>query len=433
MNPSPSPLTRRHFLAQSGSTVATVSFPFVVRGLSGADAKNQDTLKLGLIGCGGRGTGAAEQALSADYNMKLHAVADVFPDKADASIQILEKKLPGRTNVDAERKFIGLDAYKKVLDCCDVVVLATPPGFRPMMLEAAVDAGKHIFCEKPMAVDATGYRQAAEAIRKAKEKKLCVVAGFCWRRSASRKEGIAKVHAGDIGNVTSISACYHTGPVKPMQEPAARLPEWSDVEWQLRNWYNFSWLGGDSLVEQAVHSVDKLCWAMQDKDPVSCVATGGRQIPSPGGNIFDHFSVVYEYPENVMCHMGSRQIKGCYNETSDYIRGEKGVLVIGKNGGTPFIEGPQRWRWRGEEKNMYQVEHDVLFEAIRKGEVVNDGDWMLHSTMVALMGRMAAYSGKKITWADAVNSKEDLAPEETFNWHSSFEPTPMPRPGEIKV
>jgi predicted dehydrogenase len=158
------------------------------------------------------------------------------------------------------------------------------------------------------------------------------------------------------------------------------------------------------------------------------VATGGRQIPSEGGNIFDHFHIAYEYENNVFCHLGCRQIKGCYNETHDYIRGTKGALVVGKN--DPFIDGEERWRWRGESKNMYQVEHDEFFAAIRKGEMVNDGDWMLHSTMLAILGRMAAYTGKKITWADAIKSGEDLAPEETLKWGDSFEPTPMPRPGQ---
>lgn len=429
MNPVPPPFSRRRFLSNSGATAAAVSFPFVVRGLNGADAKNQDTLKLGLVGCGGRGTGAAEQALSADYNTKLHAVADVFPEKAQAAIEILGKKAVNRVDVPQERQFIGLDGYKKLLEVCDVVILATPPGFRPMMLEAAVEAGKHIFCEKPMAVDVAGYQKAKAAIEKAKAKKLNVVAGFCWRRSKSRKEALEKVLGGDIGNVVAISSCYHTGPVKPMQEAAGRDPKWSDVEWQIRNWYNFSWLGGDSLVEQAVHSIDKLCWAMQDKDPISCVATGGRQIPSEGGNIYDHFSVAYEYPGNVICHLGSRQIKGCYNETSDYIRGEKGVLVIGK-GPNPYIEAEKRWRFRGEEKNMYQVEHDEFFESIRKGTVINDGDWMLHSTLVALMGRYAAYNGKLVKWDEYLASGEDLAPEETLKWDSSFTPTPLPRPGQ---
>lgn len=242
-----------------------------------------------------------------------------------------------------------------------------------------------------------------------------------------------RLHDGQIGDIASIFATYYTGPVKPMPEPSARTPEMSDVEWQVRNWYNFSWLGGDGLVEQAVHSVDKLGWAMTDKNPISAVATGGRQIPSRGGNIFDHFHVAYEFENNVIGHLGCRQITGCHNETADLIRGTKGALLIGsKGGGAPMIDGEERWRYRDEAtvKNMYQVEHDELFAAIRKGEVINDGDWMLHSTMLALMGRMAAYTGKKITWKDAIESKEDLAPE-TLKWGDKFEPTPMPRPGQI--
>ena len=280
-------------------------------------------------------------------------------------------------------------------------------------------------------MDAAGYRVALEAIRKSKEKKLNVVAGFCWRRSASRVEAMKRLHDGEIGELTSYFADYYTGPVKPMPEANARPEGMSDVEWQVRNWYNFSWLGGDGLVEQAVHSVDKIGWALKDANPISAVATGGRQIPAKGGNIYDHFHVVYEFENNVLAHLGCRQITGCYNENADYIRGTKGALFIGaKGGGAPMIDGENRWRFRGEEKNMYQVEHDVFFDSIRKGTVVNDGDWMLHSTMLALMGRMAAYTGKKITWKEAIESPEDLAPEETLKWGDKFEPTPLPRPGQ---
>ena len=426
----PFPIKRRQFLAQSGVALTPVLFPSIIGLAKGADAKNDDTLKIGLVGCGGRGTGAANQAMSADYNTKFYAVADVAQDKADLAIKELTDKFPNRVDVPKERQFIGMDAYQKLIDCCDVVLLATPPGLRPIHLEAAVNAGKHIFCEKPMAVDATGYRKAMAAVRKSQEKKLNLVAGFCWRRSASRKEAIQRVHDGQIGDVTSIFATYYTGPVKPMPDASARKPEMSDVEWQIRNWYNFSWLSGDSLVEQAVHSVDKLCWTMQDKNPISCVATGGRQIPARGGNIYDHFHVAYEYEGNVLCHLGSRQQTGCYNETADYIRGTKGTLLIGsKGGGDPMIDGENRWRARRDPKNMYQVEHDELFAAIRSGQPINDGDWMLHSTMVALMGRMAAYSGKKITWEEAIASNEDLAPD-TLGWGDKFEPTPMPQPGQ---
>ncbi len=429
MNPIPlAPPTRRHFLGTTAA-LSPVLFPYVLQGADGKDASNQDTLKIGLVGCGGRGSGAAQQALTADSNSKLHAVSDVLPEKAEATLKMLGDHFAGRVDVPKERQFIGLDGYLKLIECCDVVILATPPGFRPGHLTAAVDAGKHIFCEKPMAVDAAGCRVALEAIRKSKEKKISVVAGFCWRRSPSRREAFQRLHDGKIGDVASILATYHTGPVKPMQEASARLPGMSDVEWQVRNWYNFSWLSGDGLVEQAVHSVDKICWAMKDVNPLSAVATGGRQIPSAGGNIYDHFHVAYEYDNNVICHLASRQITGCYNENSDFIRGTKGAMIIGK-GDMPYMEGEDRWRFRGKEKNMYQVEHDELFAAIRKGEALNDGDWMIHSTMVGLMGRMAAYTGKKVTWDDFLKSDHDLAPEETLKWGDSFTPTPMPMPGQ---
>jgi predicted dehydrogenase len=428
--PHQTSLSRRHFFHGTAVAAAPLLFPYVLKGATGADAKNSETLKIGLVGCGGRGSGAAQQALSADYNTTLHAVADVDADKAAASLKLLVDQFADRAEVPEERRFMGLDAYEKLIACCDVVILASPPGFRPLHLTAAVEAGKHIFAEKPMAVDAAGYRVAMEAIRKSQEKKLCVVAGYCWRRSASRQEAFKRLHDGQIGDVASIFSTYYTGPVKPMPELATRKPEMSDVEWQIRNWYNFSWLSGDSLVEQAIHSVDKICWAMKDVDPVSCVATGGRQIPNEGGNIYDHFHVAYEFPGQVLCHLGSRQMKGCYNENGDNIRGTKGSLIIGR-GPQPMIEADERWRFRGEEKNMYQVEHDDLFAAIRKGEVVNDGTWMLHSTMVGIMGRMAAYTGKKITWADAINSPDDLAPEETLKWGDKFEATPMPRPGQM--
>jgi predicted dehydrogenase len=425
--PSVSSMNRRSFLGRSGA-LAPVLFPFVLKGATGADAKNAETLKIGLIGCGGRGTGAAQQALDADYNSTLFAVADAFEDKAKSSIRMLGDKFAGRVDVPEDRTFVGLDAYQKVIDLCDVVILASPPGFRPAHLEAAVEAGKHIFCEKPMAVDPAGYRVALAAVKKAQGKKLCIVSGYCWRRSASRREAFSRLHDGQIGEVASVFSTYYTGPVKPMPEASARQAGWSDVEWQVRNWYNFSWLSGDGLVEQAIHSVDKLCWALKDVNPISCVATGGRQLPNEGGNIFDHFHVAYQYPGNVVAHLGCRQMKGCYNENADYIRGTKGALTIGR-GDKPLIEGAENWRFRGEEKNMYQVEHDELFAAIRKGEVVNDGDWMLHSTMVGIMGRMAAYSGKKLTWEDAINSDEDLAPETTLKWGDSLPVAPMARPG----
>jgi predicted dehydrogenase len=326
-----------------------------------------------------------------------------------------------------------LDAYQKLLARgVDVILLATPPGFRPMHFEAAVAAGKHIFCEKPMGVDIPGVKRIMAASEQAKSKGLAVVGGFCWRRSASRKAAFEQVANGAIGDITSYYATYYTGPVKPMQPASARKAEWSDMEWQLRNWMNFSWLSGDSFVEQAVHSVDKVGWAFQDKDPIACVATGGRQIPAEGGNIYDHFSAIFEFPNNIFAHVASRQQPNCDSENADYIRGTKGICIIGK-GASPVIKGETDWRFRGEDNQMYTQEHIELFQSIRAGAPINDGAFMCHSTMLGIMGRMAAYTGKRVTWEQVLNSKDDLAPEDTLKWDSSFTPTPMPKPGVTPV
>ncbi|MDZ4287211.1 MAG: Gfo/Idh/MocA family oxidoreductase, partial [Prosthecobacter sp.] len=422
-------LSRRGFV-QTGSGALLAPVILTATGTLRAEKKadSNETLRIGLIGCGGRGTGAASQALGADYNTKLVAVADIDAKQIEGSLASLNQKFADRVDVKEDKKFVGLDAYQKLIDCgVDVVLLATPPGFRPQHLTAAVEAGKHIFCEKPMAVDSVGYHVAMAAVNKAKEKKLNLVAGFCWRYSTSRLEAFKRLADGAIGAITSIYGTYYTGPVKPMPAASARPAGMSDVEWQMRNWYNFSWLSGDSLVEQAVHSIDKICWAMGDKPPTNCIGTGGRQVPAEDGNIFDHFHATYEWDNGVIANFGSRQIKGCQGNNIDNIRGEKGSLVIGK-GSAPYIDGPKRWRYKGEEKNMYDLEHEALFNSIRKGTVVNDGDRMMLSTLVAILGRDAAYTGQQITWQQILDSTEDLAPD-NLKWGDSFKPTPMPMPG----
>ncbi len=429
MNQSPLTTPRRDVLkAGAAGLVAAVAFPTVTFG-----APDSRRLKIGLIGCGGRGTGAAQDAMNADSNIELFAVADVFPESVATSLRSLKEQFRDRVTVDESRTFLGLDAYQKLLASgVDVVLLATPPGFRPGHFEAAVAAGKHIFCEKPMGVDIPGVRRIMAAAEQAKSKGLAVVGGFCWRRSASRKAAFEQVANGAIGDITNYYATYYTGPVKPMQPASARKAEWSDVEWQLRNWMNFSWLSGDSFVEQAVHSVDKVGWAFQDKDPISCIATGGRQIPAEGGNIYDHFSAIFEFPNNIFAHVASRQQPNCDSENADYIRGTKGVCIIGK-GASPVIKGETDWRFRGEDNQMYTQEHIELFQSIRAGAPINDGAFMCHSTMLGIMGRMAAYTGKRVTWEQVLNSKDDLAPEDTLKWDSSFTPTPMPKPGVTPV
>ena len=211
--------------------------------------------------------------------------------------------------VTPEKCFVGLDAYQKVIDSgVDVVLLATPPGFRPVHLKAAVDAGKHVFCEKPMATDAPGVRSVLESVKAAKEKNLSLVAGFCWRYEAARREFYQRIHEGAIGDIRAIYATYYAGPVKPMPPASERPAGMGDLEWQMRNWYNFTWLSGDGYVEQACHSVDKVAWAMKDQSPLKAVAVGGRQTPNNQGNIFDHMFVVYEFPDDVRAFVGQRQM-----------------------------------------------------------------------------------------------------------------------------
>jgi myo-inositol 2-dehydrogenase / D-chiro-inositol 1-dehydrogenase len=406
--------TRRQFLKTSSAAAVAGSLagPFVLPGNSQAAAPNSETLKIGLIGCGGRGGGAIRNALSADDNVRVTAMGDAFPESLFGLLNSLKRneKLAEKLDVEPQNCFVGLDAYHKVIQSgVDVVVLATPPGFRPVHLRAAVEAGKHVFCEKPMATDAAGVRSVLESAAIAKQKKLGLVAGFCWRYDFARREFYKRIHEGELGDIRSIYATYYTGPVKPMPPANTRPAGMGDIEWQIRNSCSFVWLSGDGLVEQAVHSVDKIAWAMRDQPPLKAVATGGRQIPAHGGNIYDHFHIVYEYPEGVRAFMGCRQQTNCYGENNDYLMGTKANGTIGR--GAPAIIGENRWRYSGPANDMYQTEHDELFASIRAGHPINDGVWMSHSTMLAIMGRMAAYTGQEVTWEQALNSKEQIVPE----------------------
>ena len=415
---------RRDFL-KTGALVAAAA-PAILKG-----ATDTKPIKVGLVGCGGRGTGAAAQALKADDYAELVAMADIEQSRIDDSIARLKKVAETKVKVAPDHMFNGLDAYQKLINSgVDVVLLATPPGFRPTHLRAAIDAGKHVFCEKPVAVDAPGVRSVLDTIKVAKEKNVSVVAGFCWRYSNYIKETMEKVLSGSIGDVMAYYATYYTSPVKPMPPASERPAGMSDVEWQIRNWYNFCYLSGDGLVEQAVHSVDKVAWIMRDQPPVSCVSTGGRQILAQGGNIFDHFQVNYLYPNGVRGFVGCRQIENCHNENSDYILGTKGQAIIGR-GPMPRIIGENKWTFEGTKNDMYQAEHDALFASIRRGQPINDMMRMTTSTLLAIMGRMAAYTGQQITWEQAMSSQEKLFPDD-LRWDGSFTPPSTPMPGITK-
>ncbi|WP_437227307.1 Gfo/Idh/MocA family oxidoreductase [Planctomicrobium sp. SH661] len=394
-------------------------------------AAGEEIIRVGLIGCGGRGTGAANQALQADPKTRLVAVGDAFAEQIEPSLKSLraQKNIASQVVVDDDHKFAGLESFRHVIDASDVVLLASPPGFRPEHLAYAVEKGKHIFTEKPMATDGPGVRSVIESVKKAKEKNLSVVAGFCWRYDYARRALFERVLGGEIGDVLCTYATYLTGTVKPMPAADTRPAGMTDLEWMVRNWYNFTWLSGDGLVEQAVHAVDWLGWAKGDIEPVSCTAVGGRQIPALGGNIFDHIEVNYLWPDDTRSFIAQRQINGCDNDNSCYILGSKGKAEIGRRG--VRITGATEWKYDGPTPNMYQVEHDELFKSIAEGKPINDGDRMVNSTLLGIMGRMAAYTGKEITYEMALNSKEVLVPE-TPNWDVKFTPPPIALPGTTK-
>jgi predicted dehydrogenase len=405
-----------------------VAGPLILTSRS-SGASPGDTLKVGLVGCGGRGTGAAAQALQADTNVELTAMGDVFESQLKGSLNTLRNQFKeSKIKVTPETSFTGLDAYRKVIDSgVDVVLLASPPGFRPVHFQYAVEAGKHIFCEKPMATDAVGVRSIMKSVELSKQKKLAVVAGFCWRYDLARRAFYEQVLQGTLGEIRGIYATYLTSPVKPMPPADKRPAGMADMEWQIRNWYNFVWLSGDGLVEQAIHSIDKIAWAMRDEPPVKCTAVGGRASPAHGGNIYDHIEVNYEFADGVRAFMAQRQIGGCYGENNDYILGSKGYGYINSRG--VYITGENRWKYSGPKPDMYQVEHNELFESIRAGKPINNGDRMARSTLMGIMGRMAAYTGAEVTWDMAMNSKEQLVPDKV-GLDLAFEAPPMAIPGK---
>jgi predicted dehydrogenase len=304
-------------------------------------------------------------------------------------------------------------------------LLCTPPHFRPQHLRAAVDAGKHVFCEKPVAVDAPGVRSVLETCEQAKQKNLSVVSGLCYRYDLGKRELMKRVHDGAIGDIQSIHTTYLTGTL--WYHP--RKEGWSDMEWQVRNWLYFTWLSGDHNVEQHVHSLDKAAWVMQDEPPVACVGIGGREVrkESQWGNIYDHFGVTYEYENGVKVFAFCRQMLGCHNDTNDHVIGTKGSATVMR----PTITGSEKWQHRGRAPDMYQQEHNELFAAIRAGKPINNGLYMARSTMLAIMGRMAAYTGQRVTWQDAMNSQERLGPE-TYEWGGAPEPI-VAVPGVTKL
>lgn len=402
---------RRSFLKQSSAAVAGGTLAASLGTARMAHAAGDDTIKVALIGCGGRGGGAAKNAMRADPKAKLTVLCDVFPDRLDHTYNILGRTIGAQLDVPPENRFTGFDGYKQVMKTdVDVVLLATPPHFRPEHLQACIEAGKHVFCEKPVAVDGPGVRSVLETTRKAKEKDLSIVSGLCWRYDYGVRETMKQIQDGAIGDVIAIQENYLTG----LLWHRGRQPDWSEMEYQIRNWLYFTWLSGDHIVEQHIHSLDKALWLNNDQVPARCFGLGGRQVRTgeQWGHIYDHFAVCYEWDSGVKTFAYTRQMGGCKNNTEDYVLGSKGQAKLLKH---EVNSGGMKWRYKGPKPSMYDVEHKELFAGIRAGKHINNGHYMSYSTLMAIMGREACYTGQEITSEQMLNSTTRLGPQK-YEW-----------------
>ena len=403
--------SRRSFMQRSTAVIAGGSVASTLASARPLHAAGSETLKVGVVGCGGRGSGAAINAMRADDNVKLTVMADLFGDRLETSKRNIKTALEGddiahKFDVKEDHCFTGFDAYKQVMESdVDVVILASTPHFRPRHLAAAIAAGKHVFCEKPVAIDAPGVRSVLETVRLAKEKNLSIVSGLCWRYDLGVRETVNRIRDGAIGDMVAIHTNYLAGTLWHR----GRKPEWSEMEYQIRNWLYFTWLSGDHIVEQHIHSLDKAVWLMGDELPTKCFGLGGRQVRSEEkwGNIYDHHAVCYEYANGLKVFAYTRQMQSCWNEVNDFVYGTEGTAELLKF----KIRGKDEWKYDGPRPSMYDVEHKELFAGIRSGNYINNGVYMARSTLMAIMGRVACYTGELIDGEKMMNSPESLTPE----------------------
>lgn len=402
-----SALNRRGFVKSSGVALAGGALAATLPLGRGVFAASNDTLKIALIGCGGRGSGAADQALNtADQGpVELVAMADAFGNNLDSSLRNLQAQHGNKVKVTEETKFVGFEAYKKAISLADVVILATPPGFRPMHFEEAVRQGKHVFMEKPVAVDAPGVRKVLAAAKVAKEKNLKVGVGLQRHHQLGYIETIKRLHDGAIGDITSMRCYWNGGGVwtRPRQ------PGQTEMEYQMRNWYYFVWLCGDHIDEQHIHNIDVINW-VKNGPPVRAQGMGGRQVRTSKehGEIYDHHFVEFEYADGSRLYSQCRHIQGCWSSVSEHCTGTKGSADISRY----IIRGENAFRHNGRgDKNPYQVEHDQLFAAIRNNTDHMEAEYGATSSMTSVLGRMCTYTGKEISWDEAISSEINTMPE----------------------
>jgi predicted dehydrogenase len=418
-NDTSDPVSRRTFMQTTAAASAGLFF-------SGAHLAGSDVIRVGLVGCGGRGTGAARDCLRGSDGVELVALGDLFPEavtkcRAELSKALSDPALAAKYKVTDERCFSGFDAYKQVLASgIDLVILATPPGFRPLHLSAAVEAGKHIFAEKPVAVDAAGVRSVLATYEKARERGLAIGVGTQRRHQAEYVPTLQRIHAGDIGDVLSGQVFWNQGGLWVRD----RQPEWSDAEWQIRNWLYFTWLSGDHIVEQHVHNIDVANWVLR-AHPIKATAVGGRQWRTDPkfGHIYDHFAVDFEYANGVRILSMCRQIAGTANKIGEHFIGTRGT-----SNAAGQITGPKAWSFAKPEKPIspFVQEHTDLIASLRAGRPFNELKQIAESTLSAIMGREAAYTGQEITWDEALNAQQDLTPPDVTLGPLKTPAVPMP-------
>jgi len=368
-----------------------------------AHAAGSDVLRVGMIGCGGRNAGAAVQALAADSGTRLVAMGDLFLDRIHSKRALIRRQKPEQVAVDDDHCFTGFEGYKRVIESCDVVLIANAAKFHPLHMKAAIEAGKHVFVEKPHAIDPAGLKVVRKACELAKQKNLSVLSGLHSRHHAGYAETIHRIHDGAIGDIVAVEENFLRTPYGV----TARKPGLTELQFQCSAQYRFHWLCGDDVVQSLIHNLDRATWVLRGQTPVKCHGLGGRSTMTDPvyGNVCDHHSAVYEFAGGVRLYAFCRTTTGCYDEDSSIVLGTKGRASIK----ACRIEGESNWRWKGE-CDPYQVEHDRFFAAIRAGKPMNCGDYMVRGTLTAIMGQISCYTGKEVTWDDICQSDFCYAP-----------------------
>jgi len=424
--------TRRDFLKRSAAAAATVSALGVARG---AHAAGEQVIKVGMIGTGSRCSGAAAQALNTGRDIRLVAMYDVFESRLKASLATLKRDFPAQVAVDEDHSFSDFDGYRKVIDSVDAVLIACASKFHPMYSEAAIKAGKHVFVEKPHAIDPVGVRRMEAVCRLAEERGLSVVSGLQSRYHAGWQETVKRIHDGAIGDVVAVQSMFLRAPYRVYERPEG-MPE---TQYQFYNWYHFCWLSGDDVPQSLVHNVDRVSWILKEEEPKSCFGLAGRSssFGPQFGDMFDHHTAVYEYESGTRLYALCRTQAGCYGSSNDIILGSKGECNLQRC----EFKGETNWRYEGPKNNPYQAEQQALFDSIRQGKPINSDHYMNRSTMIGVLGQIACYTGKATTWEEAYSSNLQFGPPPEESTFDTPPPSvadesgnyPLPLPGITKL